>query len=103
MMTVFRAPVLSCGLALCALLTQTAAGAAEPLTFTICTGAGDGVSFRQPKGSDELIISCTNPQRIVITVKGCVGPHVKRQGTGSQAAYSFTCDRMNHYDLVPHP
>lgn len=74
------------------------AQAAKPITFSMCEDVGGTLSFRQPAGTDELIVSCSRTGEVVLTLKGCIGPRVKRAPEGR---YSVTCDKMKPYRMIP--
>lgn len=82
------------GLAVAAITTVVAAAPVSTpgtpgIKWLMCEEPGNAVKFRQPAGTNDLIISCTTTS-VSLTIKGCVGPRVKRVGTN----YTVTCERM---------
>lgn len=82
------------GLAVAAITTVVAAAPVSTpgtpgIKWQMCEEPGNAVKFRQPAGTTDLIISCTNTSTS-LTLKGCVGPRVKRIGTN----YTVTCDKL---------
>jgi hypothetical protein len=56
------------------------------IRWLMCEEPGNAVKFRQPAGTTDLIISCT-ASPTSLTIKGCVGPRVKKVGD----QYTVTC------------
>ncbi len=76
------------------LLASRCSAAAPPITFSICEG--QTLTFRQPAGTDKLEVRCPGNPLPVLTIAGCVGPHVTRIGD----KYTATCDKMVTYITV---
>jgi hypothetical protein len=64
---------------------------AESITFKVCDG--QKLSFKQPKGTDKLQAFCPGRPLPVLTLNGCVGPHVKLV----DGFYVVTCDKLIPY------
>jgi hypothetical protein len=77
-------------------VTQSSAQGFTPpntdITFKLC-GGSQKLTFKQPPGTDKLEIYCPGNPKPVLTVQGCIGPHVKRLGTD----YTLKCDRWVEY------
>lgn len=76
---------------------------ADAVTFTephtpgikwiMCDGPGDSVKFRQPAGTTDLVISCANSSTN-LTLKGCVGPRVRKITDQSGERYVISCNAL---------
>jgi hypothetical protein len=80
--------------AYCVVFSMTAyceVARAESITFKVCDG--QTLTFRQPKGTDKLQAFCPGKPLPVLTIKGCVGPHVKLV----DGFYVVTCDKLVVY------
>lgn len=65
------------------------------ITFWVCDKGEPAFKRVAP---DKLVVRCptsATPDKVVFTIQGCVGPHVKRMPTPPR--FTITCDRMVQY------
>ncbi len=80
--------ILGASLLLLATRSHAQVVAAPPVTFKIC--GSDALEFKAPAGTNRLEVRCPGKPALVMTIAGCVGPHVTRVGVD----YTVRCDKM---------